>query len=115
MADTEDTVRPSASESEGKSIGKISRSYLLVLCFTLIINKGFLFVDALEHRGELLFAQPAECISWSSATKHDKDIFPIVYSNSMEFIYFFFFVACSRSLHRREMSLGCTTWNETNV
>lgn len=53
MANSEDNVRPSARGSEEKcekSIGKITRIYLLVLCFTLIITKGFLFVDALEHR-----------------------------------------------------------------
>lgn len=53
MATTGDTVRPKKCASEGKckkSIGKVRSSYLLVLCFTIIINKGFLFVDALEHR-----------------------------------------------------------------
>lgn len=28
----------------------MNRSYLLVLCLTIIINKGFLFADALQHR-----------------------------------------------------------------
>jgi hypothetical protein len=52
MANNEDIVRPNVCASERKcekSIG-ISRLYLLVFCFTIIVNKGFLFVDALEHR-----------------------------------------------------------------
>lgn len=62
MAVNEDSqllTRPKAPKSARKCeksiVGKISRLYLLVLCFTLIVNKGFLFVDALEvhrHRGE---------------------------------------------------------------
>lgn len=53
MATTGDTVRPKKCASEGKckkSIRKLNRSYLLVLCLTIIINKGFLFADALQHR-----------------------------------------------------------------
>lgn len=53
MANNVDNVRPSVRGSERKykkSIGKIIRIYLLVFCFTLVITKGFLFVDALEHR-----------------------------------------------------------------
>lgn len=54
MATNKDIVMPEVFTTTNgrceKSIGKFSRSYLLVLCFTIIINKGFLFVDALEHR-----------------------------------------------------------------
>lgn len=54
MAIKKDTLRPELFQNRRKcekSIRKFNESFLLILCITLLLNKGFLFnfVDALEH------------------------------------------------------------------
>ena len=76
MATTEDIVRPKVCTKERKyeKSNGTSRLCLLVFCFTIIINKGFLSVDALEHRHRGEFcqpAQPAECIFESTRLHSD--------------------------------------------
>ena len=83
MATTVDTVRSNVSkERKNEKSNGTSRLCLLVFCFTIIFNKGFLTVDALEHRHRGEFrqpAQPAEFI-FESSRLHG-DIIRLVYSN----------------------------------
>lgn len=60
MAAREDSRRPDARESARKSEKSIERvrrfSLCVLLCALIVIDKGFLFVDALEHRRHGEFA-----------------------------------------------------------
>lgn len=89
MAHIEDIVRPDVcakrKKYEKKSIGA-SRLYLLVFCFTIIVNEGLLCVDALEHRhrGEFCLLHQL----WMHLNPQ-KPIH-LVYSYFLEFIYSIF-------------------------
>lgn len=129
MATTVDIVRPKvcAKERKYEKSNGTSRLCLLVFCFT-IINKGFLSVDALEHRHRGEFcqpAQPAECIFESSSLYSDiiRLLFIQIYvlelftqPSSSPFALIFLFDALKPNSIKRNSCLTRKVYlNETNI